>query len=311
VKNEILIERFLEMMSAERGAAENTLMAYAHDLEWAASRLALRGLDFIQADRDSLLQLLSQLSQTGFEPTSQARRLSALRQFYQFLYSEGVRRDNPASELDSPRRAHILPKIMTEEQVTQLLDQALLEAMDETLSLAVKRRTVRLRALIEMLYASGLRISELVSLPIAAVKGNPRLILIKGKGGVERLVPMSHKAGHALADWLQLRAGDKHHASRYLFPAHSGSGFLARQVVARELKALAMRAGLDPQGLSPHLLRHAFASHLLAHGADLRSLQQLLGHADIATTQIYTHVLEERLTKLVNEHHPLVQTNNG
>jgi len=308
VKNAILIERFLEMMSAERGAAENTLLAYEHDLEWAEQALHMLGSDLLSADRATLVQLLQKLAESGFESTSQARRLSALRQFYQFLYLEGLRRDNPASELDSPRHTRILPKIMTQAQVTQLLDKAFEEAIDKSLSVAARRRAVRLWALIEMLYASGLRISELVSLPLSAFKGNPRLILVKGKGGVERLVPISHKAAEALQEWLQLRACDKHHASRYLFPASSGSGFLARQLVARELKALAARAGLDGQDLSPHLLRHAFASHLLAHGADLRSLQQLLGHADIATTQIYTHVLEERLARLVNEHHPLAHS---
>jgi len=306
VKTDLIVERFLEMMSAERGAAENTLSSYAQDLAWVNKALLARGSDLMLADREVLLQLLQQLADEGFEAASQARRLSCLRQFYQFLYLEKLRSDNPAAELDSPRRARTLPKIMSERQVTQLLDRAEKEAADETQSHAVHRRSLRLWTLIEMLYASGLRISELVSLPLNAVKGKPRLILIKGKGGRERLVPISHKATEALGLWLSLRQNDKHHASRYLFPAASGSGYVARQVVARELKALAMRADIDPQSLSPHLLRHAFASHLLAHGADLRSLQQLLGHADIATTQIYTHVQEERLAKLVNDLHPLV-----
>jgi len=301
----MIIERFLEMMSAERGAADNTLAAYAYDLDWAEEALQARGSSLMQADREALIQILQQLAECGFEASSQARRLSCLRQFYQFLYEEKLRDDNPAGEIDSPRRGLNLPKIMSETQVTKLLDRAEQEASAPTKSAAAKRRSVRLHALIEMLYASGLRISELVSLPLNTLKGKPRLILIKGKGGRERLVPMSHKAVEALNHWLQLRSNDKHHTSRYLFPANSGSGHIARQVVARELKALAVRAEIDPQSLSPHLIRHAFASHLLAHGADLRSLQQLLGHADIATTQIYTHVLEERLAKLVNELHPL------
>jgi len=306
VEINLVIERFLEMMSAERGAADNTLAAYAHDLTCANEALAAHGLNLMQADREALLQLLQQLASQGFEATSQARRLSCLRQFYQFLYLEKLRHDNPAADLDSPRRARILPKTMSEAQVTKLLDRAAQEAIDETQSCAVNRRAVRLWALVEMLYASGLRISELVSLPVSAVKSKPRLILVKGKGGRERLVPMSHKAIEALGNWLALRQQVKSHASRYLFPAASGSGHVARQVVARELKALATRADIDPQSLSPHLLRHAFASHLLAHGADLRSLQQLLGHADIATTQIYTHVLEDRLAKMVNDLHPLL-----
>jgi len=304
MKTQMIIERFLEMMSAERGAAENTLEAYQRDLDWAEESLQARGHSLMQACRDDLIALLQQLAAQGFEASSQARRLSCLRQFYQFLYGEKMRPDNPAAEIDSPRRHLSLPKIMTETQVTQLLEQAEQEAMIAP-SPTAKRRSMRLHVLIEMLYASGLRISELVSLPLSAVKGKPRLIFIKGKGGRERLVPMSHKAGEAIARWLELRVNDKNQASRYLFPANSGSGHIARQVVARELKALAIRADLDPQSLSPHLLRHAFASHLLAHGADLRSLQQLLGHADIATTQIYTHVLEERLAKLVHDLHPL------
>jgi len=307
VDTKLVIERFLEMMSAERGAAENTLAAYGRDLAWADEALQQQNTDLMQVNREGLVRLLQQLAEQGFEPTSQARRLSCLRQFYQFLYLEKWRHDNPAADLDSPQQRRNLPKIMSEAQVSQLLDQAEQEAADTTRSRASHRRAVRLWALVEMLYASGLRISELVSLPANALKGSPRLILIKGKGGRERLVVMSHKAAQALKVWLDLRNHDKHHTSHYLFPAASGSGYLARQVVARELKALAMRAAIDPQSLSPHLLRHAFASHLLAHGADLRSLQQLLGHADIATTQIYTHVLEERLSKLVNELHPLAE----
>jgi len=307
---DLIIERFLEMISAERGAAENTLTAYAHDLKWANETLQSRHSDLMQADAAALIELLQNLADNGFEPTSQARRLSCLRQFYQFLYLENLRHDNPAADLDSPRRRQTLPKIMTEAQVTQLLNKAAQEAANEKQSLSSRQRTVRLWTLVEMLYASGLRISELVSLPLNAVKGQPRLILIKGKGGRERLVPMSHKANDALIYWLDLRQRSKYHLSHYLFPASSQTGYIARQVVARELKALAVRANIDPQSLSPHLLRHAFASHLLAHGADLRSLQQLLGHADIATTQIYTHVLEERLAKLVNDLHPLSEQNS-
>jgi len=307
-----LIERFLEMMSAERGVTENTLQAYRQDLIWIEEQLGRVASGLVQADRDVLERLVGQMANLGWQASSQSRRLSSLRQFYQFLYSEAVRDDNPALAIPSPRANRALPKILSEAEVAHLLNHAASQAQNASLSAAAHRRAVRLHTLIEMLYASGLRISELVSLPLRATQNDPRLILIKGKGGRERLVPLSRQAQKALEYWLTLRQTPSHKEARgnhnpYLFPAASGSGFVARQLVARELKQLAKTAGLDASKLSPHVLRHAFASHLLQNGADLRTVQQLLGHADISTTQIYTHVLEERLQKLLNQLHPLAE----
>jgi len=256
------------------------------------------------------MRVMGQMSVLGLRASSQSRRLSSLRQFYQFLYSENLRPDNPTLAIQSPRASRPLPKIMSEEEVANLLEFAAQSATKTGQSATSHRRSVRLHAIVELLYASGLRISELVSLPLRSVQSDPRLILIKGKGGRERLVPLSNQAREALVRWLDLRespSGEKSQkkANPYLFPAASNSGFVARQLIARELKQLAQAAGIDAAKLSPHVLRHAFASHLLQNGADLRAVQQLLGHADIATTQIYTHVLEERLQKLLNNLHPL------
>jgi len=299
------IDLFLEMMSAERGAAENTLQSYRRDLEWSQATLPRFNACLMTADRFTLELLMGQMVDEGFSATSQARRLSALRQFYKFLYTEGLRPDEPSTQIDSPKKHKSLPKIMSEAQVGRLLDYAAAEAAAEGATATVHKRAVRLYTLIEMLYATGLRITELISLPVRALQGDPRFILVKGKGGRERLVPLSSKARTALHMWMELRKSDKTSASAWVFPARSGSGYVARQLVARELKSLAGRAGIDASYLSPHVLRHAFASHLLQNGADLRAVQQLLGHADISTTQIYTHVLEERLHQLVNSCHPL------
>lgn len=299
------IDRFLEMMSAERGAAANTLESYHRDLEWARQTLPRFQATLMTADRFALEALMTRMADEGFSAASQARRLSALRQFYKFLYTEGLRQDEPAVEIDSPRKRAALPKVMSEEQVARLLDCAAAEASARGLSAADRMRAVRLYALIEMLYATGLRISELVSLPLRALRGDPRYLLVRGKGAKERLVPLSSKARKAVQDWLCLREAGPDAARPWAFPARSDAGYVARQLVARELKALAVRAQIDPAFLSPHVLRHAFASHLLQNGADLRAVQQLLGHADISTTQIYTHVLEERLHQLVNACHPL------
>jgi len=241
----------------------------------------------------------------GFAATSQARRLSALRQFFRFLYSEGYRQDDPTGTVDAPKKQKPLPKIMSVENVTRLLDRAVLEA-GEAAELPDRIKALRLHALLETLYATGLRVSELVGLPVTVARTDHRFLLVRGKGSKERMVPLSPKAREALQLFLALRdslpGSDE---NPWLFPAFSESGHLARQVFARELKGLAARAGLSASAVSPHVLRHAFASHLLQNGADLRTVQQLLGHADISTTQIYTHVLEERLHKLVSEHHPL------
>lgn len=300
-----LLESFLEMMSAERGASDNTLAAYRRDLDDAAEFAAARGIDLTEATPADIRAYIEEIGRRGFAGTSQARRLSALRQFFRFLYSEGLRADDPAGGIDAPRKGRPLPKVLSEADVGRLLDLAEAEALLEG-EASAQFRAKRLHAMVELLYATGLRVSELVGLPAAAARSDARFLVIRGKGAKERLVPLSSKARAALARYTQAR--DKSPAtaeSHWLFPAVSESGHLARQVFARELKGLAARAGISAAALSPHVLRHAFASHLLQNGADLRAVQQLLGHADISTTQIYTHVLEERLMKLVSEHHPL------
>jgi integrase/recombinase XerD len=301
MKSAARIEAFLEMMSAERGASDNTLQSYRRDLEDAAERLAV-GL--AEAGAADLRSYLSGIAARGFAPSSQARRLSALRQFYKFLYSEGLRADDPTGTLDSPRKERSLPKIMSEAETGRLLDRAAEEA--RTVAAGGRLAPLRLHALVELLYATGLRVSELVSLPVGVALRDERFFVVRGKGNKERMVPLSETARKAMRAWLDERRRDSRQAdSGWLFPAASGSGYLPRQVFARDLKTLAARAGIAAAKVSPHVLRHAFASHLLQNGADLRAVQQLLGHADISTTQIYTHVLEERLVRLVNEHHPL------
>ncbi len=245
------------------------------------------------------------MANEGFAATSQARRLSAIRQFFRFLYSEGFRQDDPTGVIDAPKKQKPLPKIMSVENVGRLLDRADLEAK-EALEPADRIKALRLHALLETLYATGLRVSELVGLPASVARTDHRFLIVRGKGSKDRMVPLSQKAREALQRFLSLRDSlPGYDDNPWLFPAFSESGHLARQVFARELKSLAARAGLSSASISPHVLRHAFASHLLQNGADLRTVQQLLGHADISTTQIYTHVLEERLHKLVSEHHPL------
>lgn len=296
------IEAFLEMMSAERGAAENTLSSYRRDLEDASGAidggLAAAGAADIRA-------YLDDIAARGFAPTSQARKLSAIRQFFKFLYAEGLRGDDPTGTLDSPRKGRPLPKTMSEAETGRLLDRAALEA-GEAQPDGDRMAALRLHALVEVLYATGLRVSELVGLPVTVALRDDRFFMVRGKGDKERMVPLSAKARAAMRAWLVARAERPAFAdSPFLFPASSDSGYLSRQVFARDLKGLAARAGIASAKISPHVLRHAFASHLLQNGADLRAVQQLLGHADISTTQIYTHVLEERLVRLVNDHHPL------
>ncbi|MBS9722349.1 site-specific tyrosine recombinase XerD [Tianweitania sp. BSSL-BM11] len=296
------IEAFLEMMVAERGASENTLQSYRRDLEDAADTVAG---PLHEATPPQLRAYLASLSARGFAASSQARRLSALRQFFKFLHAEGVRADDPTGTLDMPRKDRPLPVTLSEGNVGVLLDHAEQE-VGEAASDDARFDALRMHALIEVLYATGLRVSELVSLPVTVARRDERFFFVKGKGNKERLVPLTAKAQTAMKAWLGARAAKPAFAaSRFLFPASSESGHLARQVFARDLKGLAARAGLNASDLSPHVLRHAFASHLLQNGADLRAVQQLLGHADISTTQIYTHVLEKRLIALVNDHHPL------
>jgi integrase/recombinase XerD len=297
-----LIERFLEMLTGERGAALNTQAAYQRDLDDLAGCLQARGRDLATADAEALRGFLGRLADAGLAPRTTARKLSAVRQFYRFLYSEGLRGDDPTDPLDAPRQGRPLPKVLSEAEVTALLEAARARGGVDG---------ARLTALLETLYATGLRVSELVALPVAAVRRDPQMLVIAGKGGRERMVPLNPPARAALADWLPLRdrvLGEARRGNRWLFPARQGDGHLTRAAFAQQLKALAREAQIDPAKVSPHVLRHAFATHLLAHGADLRALQQMLGHADISTTQIYTHVLDERLKSLVGERHPLART---
>ncbi len=311
MRDSLLIESFLEMMSAERGAAANTLSAYGRDLHDFSDHVVKNKTTVANADAQTVRDWLSVLERNDLSSSSQARKLSAVRQLYRFLFSEGLRQDNPTSTIDSPRTTRPLPKVLSELDV-----DALLLFAEEEISLArtnaKKIRAARLHALLELLYATGLRVSELVTLPITATRRDTRFLLVTGKGNKERLVPMGDKAKHAVATYDALqKLQRKNEASKWLFPSSGELGHLTRQHFARDLKALAARAGLQAGKISPHVLRHAFASHLLQNGADLRAVQQLLGHADISTTQIYTHVLEERLRQLVETAHPLAMAQNS
>jgi integrase/recombinase XerD len=292
------LEPFLEMLAAERGAARLTVFAYRNDLLDAAR--GLKGRPLHEAGSDDLRGYLARLARRGLAPRSTARKLSALRQFFRFLVLERVRGDDPTAQLDAPRLGRPLPKILSQEEAAALLTAARARPGPEG---------ARLVCLLELLYGSGLRVSELVGLPLAAARGDKRYLLVRGKGDKERLVPLSPPARSALDAWLAVRAAflKPKAESRHLFPSRGGSGHLTRERCAQLLKQLAIEAGLDPARLSPHVLRHAFASHLLERGADLRSVQEMLGHADIATTQIYTHVMGDRLQKLVATHHPLAK----
>ncbi|MGX1499720.1 site-specific tyrosine recombinase XerD [Roseibium aggregatum] len=300
------LENFLEMLAAERGAAENTLAGYRRDLEDFSGFLGRKSL--ASAQSEDISAYLGDLNRRGFAETSQARRLSALKQFYKFLYAEGTREDDPTRTLSAPKKRASLPKVLSMEDVDRLIETARTETERPRKSAAARLRAQRMYTLIEVLYATGLRVSELVALPVTAALRDARLIEIKGKGGKERLVPLSRAAQAAMKDYVGLRAAEgAYEKSPWLFPSHGDSGHLTRQHFARELKDLAVAAGLDAGKISPHVLRHAFASHLLQNGADLRVVQQLLGHADISTTQIYTHVLDERLRELVESAHPLAK----
>ncbi|WP_283196070.1 site-specific tyrosine recombinase XerD [Rhizobium sp. AN80A] len=303
------VESFLEMMSAERGAAANTLSSYERDLDDLHSFLNGKGVRLTEAASADLSAYLASLAAQGFKPSSQARRLAAMRQFYKFLYAEGMRTDDPTGILDAPKKGRALPKTMGVDEVGRLLEKAEEEAQDEAPG---QLQRLRMLALLELLYATGMRVSELVSLPARVLDQEGRFLIIRGKGNKERLVPLSQSAIAALKLYGRMLAAEAAKAenpqeSPWLFPVASKEGYLARQVFARDLKNLAIRAGLTPSMISPHVMRHAFASHLLANGADLRVVQELLGHSDISTTQIYTHVLEERLQQLVQTHHPLAK----
>jgi integrase/recombinase XerD len=296
-------ESFIEMLRAERNAACNTIEAYTRDLDDLAGFLARRRADLATADAAALRAYLAALDRAGMAPRTAARRLSAIRQFYRFLVGEGLRQDDPVATIDSPRQGRPLPKLLSEAEVGQLLATA--NAMKGADGL-------RLATLLELLYATGLRVSELVALPVAAVMRDQRVLVVRGKGGKERMIPLHESARAAVNAWLtarsaELRKRGKDVSSSWLFPSRGDSGHLTRQRLGQLLKDLAMAAGIERRKVSPHVLRHAFATHLLDHGADLRSVQKMLGHADIATTQIYTHVADERLKTLVRDHHPLAK----
>ncbi|HEY0224306.1 MAG TPA: site-specific tyrosine recombinase XerD [Pseudolabrys sp.] len=302
--DETLVELFLDMQAAERGAGENTLAAYRNDLADLAAHLRAQGGGIADAGTDDLRGFLASVSERGFAASSLARRLSAVRQLYRFLYAEGKRADDPAAVLEGPKRARVLPKILSIAEVDGLLVLAREQAENAEQPPAVRLRAARLLCLLELVYATGLRVSELVALPASAARRDQRMLVVRGKGAKERLVPLNQAAKRAMAEYLKLR-GEDFAQSKWLFPSFGEQGHITRQHFARELKSLGQVCGVAPERLSPHVLRHAFASHLLHNGADLRVVQTLLGHADISTTQIYTHVLEERLKALVRDLHPL------
>jgi len=299
VTRETLIEAFLDMMSAERGASRNTISAYRRDLlDFSVKN------DLKRCGREEVKRYLASLASSGLSASSQARKLSSLRQFFGFLYAEGMRKDDPTSAIDAPKRTRPLPKVLSRDDV---------EALIETARAKDSAEGLRLVCIVEMLYAAGLRVSELVELPLAAVRGKNGFLLVRGKGNKERLAPLGPSARAAIDAYLAVRdaflpeATRGRAAERHLFPSRAAEGHLTRGRCHQMLKELALRANIDPDKLSPHVLRHAFATHLVEGGADLRSVQTMLGHADIATTQIYTHVASERLTQVMEAAHPLAK----
>ena len=306
-----LIHLFLDMLAAEQGAGDNTLEAYRRDLEDLSEFLGRDGRGFAGVETQALRDYLSDLDARGFKSSSVARRLSAMRHLFRFLLQERIRSDDPAAILSGPKRGRGLPKVLSISDVDRLLTRARALADEVGASPQERLRAMRLYCLLEVLYATGLRVSELVALPLSASRSDARMIVVRGKGNKERLVPLNESSRQAMADYLaamEALKGSKAKnavASKWLFPSFGESGHLTRQHFARDLKELAASAGLAPRLVSPHVLRHAFASHLLHNGADLRVVQTLLGHTDISTTQIYTHVVEERLKSLVRDLHPL------
>jgi integrase/recombinase XerD len=294
------VEAFLEMLAAERGASRNTREAYGRDLDDFAAFLTARAVDTVGASGADVADYMAELNRRAMAPRTAARRLSALRQYHRFLCAEKLRDDDPCALIDAPRQGRPLPKTLAETEVA-----ALLAAARDTPGI----EGLRLSALLELLYATGLRVSELVGLPLATVQRDTGFVIVRGKGSKERLVPLTDAARAAVGVWLTARTAalPAGRPSKWLFPSRGRQGHLTRHRFAQQLKELAARAGLDRRRLSPHVVRHAFATHLLDHGADLRAVQQMLGHADISTTQIYTHVAGDRLRSLVERHHPLAQ----
>ena len=310
-KDEKLINLFLDMLAAEQGAGNNTLDAYRRDLTDFSEFIGRKGQSFTGAETDVLRDYLADLDTRGFKSSSVARRLSAMRHLFRFLLNERIRSDDPAAILSGPKRGRGLPKVLSIADVDRMLTRA--KELTEVENASQRLRAMRLYCLLEVLYATGLRVSELVALPLSASRRDARMIVVRGKGNKERLVPLNEASRQAMADYLaamEALKGEKKKSaapSKWLFPSFGESGHLTRQHFARDLKELAAASGLAPRLVSPHVLRHAFASHLLHNGADLRIVQTLLGHTDISTTQIYTHVVEERLKSLVRDLHPLAE----
>jgi integrase/recombinase XerD len=319
-----LIELYLEAIAAEQGAAKNTLAAYKKDLESYSEALLRQASSIPAATNEQIRICIQGFAAEGLSARTIARRLSAIRQLHRFMFTEGHSTQNPSLDIETPKIRPPLPKILSEEEITRLLSVIELDLSEEppeesksprsksassqqkNKQASKRLQTLRLLAMLELLYASGLRVTELVSLKKSALHQDGTMVLVKGKGGRERLVPLTPTAKNAVQNYLKTLKNPNQPPSTYLFPAASASGFVARQVFARDLKELAVRAGLSPDRLSPHVIRHAFASHLLSNGADLRTIQQLLGHVDIATTQIYTHVTNDRLINMVHDLHPLM-----
>lgn len=305
------ISTFLDAQAAELGAATNTQLAYGRDLKDFIGWLSKHGTDLQQAGRDHVEGYLIDCDAQGLAKSTRARRLSAIKQIYRFAFEEGWREENPAIQIKGPGRQKKLPKTLEVVEVDRLLDAARSSGRNQT-------ERLRNTCLMELLYATGMRVTELVSLPVSAARGDPRMLLIRGKGGKERMVPLSPPARMALAAWLSDRDETEsknetrsRQPSKFLFPSRGKSGHLTRHRFYLLIKELAVAGGVSPDKVTPHTLRHAFATHLLANGADLRAIQTLLGHADIATTEIYTHVLDERLAELVLDHHPLARQDDG
>ncbi len=308
-----LIDLFLDMLAAEQGAGNNTLDAYRRDLTDLSGFLAAQSQTFVGAGTQVLRDYLADLDTRGFKSSSVARRLSAMRHLFRFLLNERIRSEDPAAILSGPKRGRGLPKVLSIADVDRLLTRAKALTEEAKATPQERLRALRFYCLLEVLYATGLRVSELVSLPLSAARSNARMIVVRGKGNKERLVPLNEASRRAMADYLSAmeapKASKQKNAagSKWLFPSFGESGHLTRQHFARDLKELAASAGLAPRLVSPHVLRHAFASHLLHNGADLRIVQTLLGHTDISTSQIFTLVVEERLKSLVRDLHPLAE----